>query len=84
MNQYLRMTLKRYLVVLLEKFDLNSSQHLNYFEFHLQLIHFHLVEVLENTKNRTYQKLSNLGPAKSSLNSIDIMILFTWVSEIKA
>ena len=51
MNRYLRMTLRRYLVVLLEKFDLNWFQHLNYFEFHLQLIHFHLVEVLESTKN---------------------------------
>ena len=52
MNRYLRMTLRRYLVVLLEKFDLNWFRHLNYFEFHLQLIHFHLVVALESTKNK--------------------------------
>ena len=77
LHQCSMMTLTRSLVELLDKFDLKLFHHLNYFEFQLQLIHFHLVEALERSKNILR------APAKSSLNSIDIMILFTWVSETK-
>ena len=77
MHQCLMMTLMRSLVELLDKFDLKLFHHLNYFEFQLRLIHFHLVEALERSKNILR------AAAKSSLNSIDIMILFTWVSETK-
>ena len=60
MHQCLMMTLTRSLVELLDKFDLKLFHHLNYFEFQLGLIHFHLVEALERSKNilRAPAKLS--------------------------